>query len=329
METTGHDLIVVGASAGGLEALQRMLPGLPADLPAAVLIVLHSGRQPADLLPSLLSRTTALPCQPAEEGQPIQRGVIYTAVSDHHLLVSADRLHVTHGPKENFARPAIDPLFHSAALAHGSRVIGVVLSGTLDDGTAGLLAIKQRGGIAVCQDPADAPYPEMPQSAIANVAVDHIVPAASMGTLLAQLTRVPAPQEAALPVSPQLETETRIAAGGASSMETMDQWGCRSSLTCPECGGSLWELDEGTFRRFRCHTGHAFSIETLMATQSTEVESALWAAMRALEENVKIAQTLAARARGDQNARTGKYLGEKIRRAERDLATLRAILAEP
>lgn len=328
MDATGHDLIVVGASAGGVEALQRMLPSLPPDLSAAVLIVTHFSRQPWDLLPSILGQMTRLPCQSAMEGTAIQNGVVYTAVPDHHLVVSAGYLHVTHGPKENFVRPAVDPLFRTAALAYGPRVIGVVLSGMLDDGTAGLLAIKQRGGIAVCQDPADALYPEMPQNAIAQVAVDHIVPAAQMGTLLFELSQTPAPDEASFPIPPELEIESRIAFGEMSSMDTMDQWGRRSSFTCPECGGSLWESPD-KFQRFRCHTGHAFSRQTLMASQSTETESALWAAVRAMEENLKMAQSMAAQAREDHNPRTAEFLEAKIRRGERDLATLRAILTEP
>ncbi len=326
MPKNGHDIVVVGASAGGVETLQQVLRGLPQDLAAAVFIVLHTGHQPWDLLPEILRRTTRLPVKSAAEGEVIQQGMIYVAIPDHHMVLSSGHIHVAHGPKENNVRPAIDPLFRSAALVYGPRVIGVVLSGTLDDGTAGLQAIKERGGITVAQDPSDALYPDMPESAIANARVDHIAKAAQMGELLAKLTKMPAPDEALFPVTSKLEIETKIAEGAPSSMETMKQLGTVTSLTCPECGGSLWELENGAVSRFRCHTGHAFSLETLKDMQSVEIERALWAAVRAMEENSHIAQQVAERARKHNNVKLAEEFEAKARESDEHLATLRAML---
>jgi two-component system chemotaxis response regulator CheB len=188
---SGHDIIVVGASAGGVGALVKLAKSLPADLPTAVFVVLHIPAQTPSLLPDILNRAGPLHALHPPDNTEIKHGHIYIAPPDHHLLIAQGHVHIARGPRESRHRPAVDPLFRSAAIAYGPRVIGVVLTGALDDGTAGLLAIKQRGGIAVVQDPQDALYPGMPQSAVDHVQVDYCVPLADMGALLAGLVSEP------------------------------------------------------------------------------------------------------------------------------------------
>ena len=182
-----RDIIVVGASAGGVNALATLAEGLPPDLPASVLVALHLAPGVTSILPEILARAGRLPAVHPKDGEAYEKGKIYVAPPDHHLLVREGHLRLTRGARENLHRPAIDPLFRSAALAHGPRVIGVVLTGSLDDGTAGLSAVKRCGGTAVVQDPSDASHPSMPAAALKNVAVDHSVPLSEMAALLARL----------------------------------------------------------------------------------------------------------------------------------------------
>jgi|SRR5882724_1676203 len=187
----GHEIIVVGASAGGVEALMKLVHGLSRNLAASVFIVLHLPAQGSSVLPSILKHAGILNAQHPIDQQKIEMGNIYVAPPDHHLLIEQGLIRVVRGPKENRHRPAIDALFRSAAIAYGAQVVGVVLTGALDDGTAGLLAIKQRNGIAIVQDPNDAIYPDMPRSALKHVAVDYCVPIAEIGPLLVRLVNEP------------------------------------------------------------------------------------------------------------------------------------------
>jgi two-component system chemotaxis response regulator CheB len=293
----GHDIIVIGASAGGVEALRELARGLPPDLPAAVFVVLHVPPSGQSILPKILSNSGPLRAHHAINGEAIEYGRIYIAPPDYHMLVERERVRVVRGPRENRARPAADPLFRSAAHAYGTRVVGVVLSGALDDGTAGLAAIKRRGGVTVAQDPEEAPYPGMPRSATENVALDHCLPVAGIAPLLARLASVPAKDDAVYPVPEILRVETRISRLEESEMEDVEKIGELSAFTCPECRGALWELRDGDLLRFRCHVGHAFSSESLMAEQSEELENALWAALRSLEENAALSLRMGQRER--------------------------------
>src|SRR5262245_18310910 len=215
----GHDIIVIGASAGGVGALQEVARGLPLDLPAAVFVVLHVSPSGPSMLPRILSNSGPLRAHHAINGEAIEHGQIYVAPPDYHLLVERERMRVVRGPKENRARPAADPLFRSAAHAYGTRVVGVVLSGTLDDGTAGLAAIKRRGGLTVAQDPVAALYPGMPRSATANVSLDLCLPVASIASLLSRLASLPEKDDAAYPVPEILKVETNISRLEESEME--------------------------------------------------------------------------------------------------------------
>jgi two-component system chemotaxis response regulator CheB len=312
---------------------------LPADLPAAIFAVLHLGAGKS-ALPEILTRAGSLPVGHPVHGEPIRRGRIYTAPPDYHLLVSNGRLLLERGAKENGHRPAIDVLFRSAAQAYGPRVVGVVLTGNLDDGTAGLLAIKRLGGVAVVQDPDEADYSGMPQSAIENVEVDHVVRLTGVAPLLVQLTheavaQAPKPAEVSpLPKEPAMGAQGNRGEGSSGVAEELlgdsgEDLGVPSGFTCPDCGGGLWETQDGALIRFRCHTGHAYSPETLVSDQAEGVDDALWAALRALQENASLARRMAGRMhdRGLVQAET-RYL-ERAFEAERYAQTLRGILLVP
>jgi two-component system chemotaxis response regulator CheB len=325
----GHDIIVVGASAGGVEALSQLARGMPRDLPAAVFIVLHVSARSPSIMPSILSRAGALPAAHAVDGMPIEHGRIYVAPPDHHMLVERGRVRVLRGPKENRSRPAVDPLFRSAAVAYGPRVVGVILTGALDDGTHGMRAVKRRGGTSVVQELSEALYPGMPRSVIRNVEVDYRLPVAEMGPLLVRLSREPAEEEGAYPVPDDLETEAKIAEQKVDTMElleSVEKLGRLTSYTCPECHGSLWELREGELLRFRCHTGHALSAESMVAEQSEGLEAALWSALRALEEKVALMRQMAARARRRSLLKAAESFEARARETEEHVTTVRTIL---
>jgi two-component system chemotaxis response regulator CheB len=288
------NIVVIGGSAGSIDALKRILAGLPGDFPAAVLVVVHVGARES-MLPTLLERGSALPVRHAIQGEPIVAGQVLVAPPDVHLVVARDgeRLYaqLSRGPKENHSRPAVDPLFRSAAVQCGADAIAVVLSGFLDDGTVGLQAIKTCGGIAIVQDPLDADVPEMPASAMQYNTVDFVRRIEEIAPTLAQLVRR-APGMAAVEStasdkgterSPWIAVENRMFAEGGE-MKDLDQIGTRVGLTCPECGGAIWEIAGVQPLRYRCHTGHAFTARVLESLQGGEAEEALWAAVRALHE---------------------------------------------
>ncbi|BAY12549.1 chemotaxis protein CheB [Calothrix sp. NIES-2098] len=287
-----RDLIVVGASAGGVEALTYLVKQLPTDFNAAVMVVLHVHSQSPPILAEILNSAGKLPASTAQNGEAIEKGRIYVAPPEYHLRLQPGYLQLTKGPKENHHRPAIDPLFRSAARAYGRRAIAVLLTGMLDDGTAGLMAVKMRGGVAVVQDPDDAMYSGMPRSALENVEeIDYILPLSEIPSILVTLVNTPTEK----PRQSKLESDT-----AQSNMEAEDSGalvGQPSTYTCPDCGGVLWEIEEGKMLHFKCHTGHAFGAETLMALQSEVFEEALWSAVRALQEKAMLSERMASRMR--------------------------------
>lgn len=323
-----HNIIVIGASAGGVEALAQLVENLPPDLPAAIFVVLHIPAQGTSVLPNILNRrikkqhkNASLWASHPQDGEKIEQGRIYVAPPDHHLLVKNGYIRLARGPKENSHRPAVDPLFRTAARVYGSRVVGIVLSGTLDDGTAGLLAVKQQGGIAIVQNPEEAMYSGMPANAIENVDVDHILPVAEIASVLVDLVHKSV-EELPPSVSHDMEMETDIAELELGAMQVLDNRpGTPSPFACPDCNGVLWEIDEGGVLRFRCRTGHAYSTNSLMAEQSEALEEALWNALRALEEKAALSERLAVRAR-DRN----QNLSAKRFEAQRQFAQQRATL---
>jgi two-component system chemotaxis response regulator CheB len=285
-----RNIVVIGASAGGMEALKHLVEDLPRDLDATLFVVWHMPADFTTTLPRLLTRAGPFPAEHPQDGQPIEPRRVYVAVPDHHLLLEHGRIRVTRGPRENRFRPAVDPLFRSAAYVYGSRVIGVVLTGALDDGTAGLWTIKLRGGTAIVQDPGEALHPSMPRNALENVEVDHVARLAGIAQLIGKLTREEAPEAPELPMDEQRKTETEIRVAkehGALSIDMLGK-GELSPFTCPECHGVLTRLQEGRIFRYRCHTGHAFSADALLASLGEQAESRLWDAVRALDETVML-----------------------------------------
>jgi two-component system, chemotaxis family, protein-glutamate methylesterase/glutaminase len=297
-----RDILVIGASAGGVEALTQLVRSLPKDLPAAVFVVLHVGA--ASHMPGILDRAGPLPVAHAGSGEPIEPGRIRVAPPGLHMLLHDSHVLLRRGPRENLARPAIDPLFRSAACTFGGRVIGVVLTGSLNDGTAGLRAVKRCGGIAVVQDPDDAAVPDMPLSALRHVAVDHTVPVAAMGELLLKLTAEPAAETPAIPADIRLEAA--IAAQEPASMQKDNRLGSPSEFTCPECHGTLWEINDGDVLRYRCHVGHAHTAEVVLDAKDTEGENTLWAVLRSHQERAALARRMASRAQGSLAAELQK-----------------------
>lgn len=321
----GHDIIVIGASAGGIEALTKLFAELPPDLPAAIFVVLHIPAQSVSTLPAIFSRAGHLPAFHGLEKATIEYGHIYIAPPDHHLLVEQGYMRVVRGPRENRHRPAVDPLFRSAARAYGKRVVGVVLTGSLDDGTAGLLALKRRGGVAIVQDPKDALYRSMPQNAIENVAVDYVLPLDDIPRLLVHLSHQEVEEETT-PVSKELDKETRIAEMDKDAMHDYQHPGVPSVFSCPECGGVLWELQEDGLLRFRCRVGHAFSSESYMAAQVEAVEDALWAALKTLEETASLNHRLSEQARERNQTFLLKRFSEREQAALRRAEIIRQVL---
>ncbi|MBD8678347.1 chemotaxis protein CheB [Sphingomonas sp. CFBP 13720] len=281
------DIVVIGASAGGVEALQRLCASLPAEFPAAVFVVQHLSPSTRSLLPQLLSRVGPLDAHSPVDGEAIEAGKIYVAAPDHHMLVRSGKVLMRRGPHENRTRPAVNALFRSAASAYGGRVIGVVLTGLLDDGTDGLIAIKAAGGISVVQDPDDAQWPSMPKNALARDHVDHTLPLDDLGALLGRLVREEA--GVGIPLPYEYVVEDRMAAQEFSVIDSdIITPGQPSHISCPDCGGVLNEITIENELRFRCQVGHAFTPLGLAAAQSDELERALSVAARTHRDRIKL-----------------------------------------
>lgn len=305
-----RDIVVIGGSAGGIEAVQQLLMGIPAGFPAAVLVVLHTSSHGGGLLPQIMQRASRLPVIHPRDRTPIQKGRVYIAPPDFHMIVEDSKVRVLQGPRENLHRPAIDPLFRSAAAAHGRRVIGVVLTGLLDDGTSGLMVVRARGGEAIVQDPATALFSSMPRSALEQVPDAHVLAVEKIPDLLVHLTSEELPDAAPVLLTgkTRAEKETKLAELDMSEIENENRSGEPSAFACPDCGGVLWEMDENNFLRFRCRVGHAFTARNLGAEQRHAIETALWSALRALEENASLFKRLAERAAsGNRTSISGRF----------------------
>lgn len=310
-----HHIIVIGASAGGIEPLKQIVGDLPPDLPAAVFVVLHVGQ--VSYLPEILERASRLTTLVASNGAAVEAGTVYVAPPGFHLLLHDSHMMLRRGPRENLARPAIDPLFRSAALSFGASVIGVLLSGSLSDGTAGLRAIKAVGGLAVVQHPKDALVPAMVQSALHHVEVDHCLPAAQLGGLLARLAAEPVGKT--LPAPPGVRPEAVVAAQEHSTMKDEDRLGELSVFTCPECHGPLREIEDGDMLRYRCHTGHAFTADAMMEAQAVEADGILWSLLRSHQQRAEFTWRMAER-------EVAAQLGKRAREYEADARVIERIL---
>jgi two-component system chemotaxis response regulator CheB len=326
---TGHDIVVIGTSAGGLKALTAVLSELPRDLRAAIFVVQHLAADTKSYLPKLLGDITELPVRSPADGEAFLAGHVYAAAPDHHLLLTGDRVRVSRGPQENRFRPSIDALFRSAARAHGSRVIGMVLTGHLDDGTVGLQTIKKRGGITVVQDPAEAEYPSMPATALRYVTVDHTVPIAEAGALLVRLVAEPPPAQEGFPTSTSLEVEANIAEQWMDTkefLENVERVGARTTFTCPDCNGAIWQLGDSEPLKLRCHVGHSFTGEVFSSEQRRNTESALWTAVRIMEERVTFSRLLAGRKRAQNMFAEAEVYEKDARSVDGDVTRVRDLI---
>jgi two-component system chemotaxis response regulator CheB len=312
----GHDIIVIGASVGGVDAIPRLLASLPADLPASVFVVLHTAPQGPGLLPEIIRKTSAMPVRHGVEGEKILHGRVYVSRPDLHLMLNGNHVRVARGPKENFHRPSIDALFRTAAESYGPRVVGVVLTGNLDDGTAGLHAVKSLGGVAIVQEPSEATAPAMPRSALRNVKVNHCLPLAKIGPLLVHLatTRDIPRSKKGLPPKKRFMIPK----------EMEKEFGLPTSFVCPECDGPLWETKPGRSLQFRCHEGHAYSPDSLLADQADALERVLWSTARTFDERASLLRRL-----GERNYHSetvGRSSGAKAKELEQQSALIRKLL---
>lgn len=321
-------IVVLGASAGGVEALKYLVKRMPAEFPAALLVVLHLPPQAPSLLAGILQRLGSLPVTDAIDGATIEAGHVYVGVPDRHLLVDGDVMRLSRGPKENRFRPAVDALFRSAAYTQGARVVGVVLTGQLDDGTSGLWAIKDRGGVAVVQSPKSAQFASMPMSALQHVAVDHEVDLEILPELLMQLAQESIVPHARQEVTAAMRTETEIAKGADPLRAGSLELGPGSKLTCPECHGVLSLVREGSIVRFRCHTGHAYSMQALLADIDDSVDSSLAGVLRTLHERSLLLREAAALARQRNDSSDAEKLERRARDCDDRSRTIRHLLQD-
>jgi len=321
----GRNIVVIGGSSGALEPLRTVVATLPPAFSAAVFVVIHTAAESARTLDRVLTRAGPLPVSYARHEQHIDVGHIYIAPPDHHLLIDKDVMRVTRGPRENRVRPAVDPLFRTAAAAHGSSVVGIILSGGQNDGALGLEAIKRAGGVTIVQDPDDAQAPGMPQAAIAHVDVDHVLRATDIASVLSGLVWQRAPGVPQAPRGVALNTPD-VAETGAHDIHHASTLGPGSPFTCPDCGGVLWMNHEGDLLQFRCHLGHRYTDQSLEAAQVDRLDHALWAALRALEENAELRHRMAVHAHRHGMSEIASGYEERARESEQRAASVRRVL---
>jgi two-component system chemotaxis response regulator CheB len=317
-----RDILAIGTSAGGVDALLFLAARLQRNLPASIFVTIHLPRDSKSSLDEVLTRAGPLPAAFATDGDVLKKSHIYIAPPDRHLIIDGDRISLGEGPRENNARPAIDPMLRSAAVCCGFRTVGVVLTGTLGDGASGLWAIRQSGGITVVQDPNDAAFSEMPMTALNRANPDHVARLEEMPALLTSLAHEPAGQTKALPRNIQYEVE--IARTGQSDMDQMDKFGRRSVLGCPDCGGVMWEIDEGELSRFRCHVGHTYTAEVMSLALDDNLRRALATAVRALEERTALARKLHHQAKSSGHRLLAQTWAEKMKEFERETEIIRS-----
>lgn len=315
-------VVVTGTSAGGLKALKRLISQLPKNFPLPVLVVRHiSPDATGNVIINELNKLKTLKCLKAKNGDILKAGHLYLAPSDHHLLIGENqKILVTKGAHENRSRPAIDPLFRSAAVAFGSSVIGILLTGYLDDGTAGMKAIKRCGGTCIVQDPEEAEYPDMPKNALNNVKPDYCLPISEMGALLQKL--IPHELPKTKPVPQDVLTEAKIAERVLSDLSSVNEPGNQVPFNCPGCGGVLWKVGKDGNLRFRCHTGHSYTAAFLLAEQTNKIEETMWTALRMFEERKNL---LTEMARGKKGVGTKSAL-ERAENSQVHIDRIRAIL---
>lgn len=319
-----RDIVVIGGSAGAVEALEAVISRLPSDLAAALFVVVHLGTSNSSNLAPVLGRRARLTVKQADDGEPIRRGVVYVAPPNRHLTLEATRVRVVPGPRENRHRPSIDVLFRTAARAFGERVVGVVLTGLLDDGARGLRLIKDAGGASIVQDPHDSLFSSMPRAAM-ETNPDHVAPLHRIAEILADVTAAPE-EESEMPRKGVPEQPPPSARMGADTGNGSQKPGKPAAVSCPECSGTLWEFRDGPNERFECRVGHAYSLATLVDEHSDTVERAMWIALRSLDEGAALAKRMAERAQQRNHKTVAQRFSEQAEDKERDAAVLREIL---
>jgi two-component system chemotaxis response regulator CheB len=312
-----RDILAIGASAGGVEALSFLAQNFPPNFPASVLVTVHLASEGGSVLDEILNRSGPLSAAFANGNDRLRKGHIYIAPADRHLIVEDDRLVLGSGSRENNTRPAIDPMMRSAAACCGPRTVGVVLTGTLSDGASGLCAIEQCNGITVVQDPTDAEFSEMPTNALNRVKPDHVVDLAAMPRLLNCLATQPAGETKPIPESVKFEVE--IARGALASIENMDRVARRSGFACPDCHGVMWEIKEGELIRYRCHVGHTYAANLISIAVDENLRRALGSALRALEERRSLARRLERQSRQSNQLRLASLWGRRAEEYEKEL----------
>jgi two-component system chemotaxis response regulator CheB len=313
---SGRDIVVVGTSAGGVEALRALVGGLPANFPGSVFIVMHTAADSPGVLAQILDRAGPLSAAHASNRERIRPGRVYVAPPDMHMLLEPGVVRLTRGPRENRFRPAVDPLFRSAAAVYGPRVVGVILTGGLDDGTSGLSAVKRLGGVALVQDPEEAYMPSMPLNAIQQVEVDYKLPLAEIPPVLARLARTSVAEQGGYEVPEELNIEVKIAMEDNARKAGVTRLGSPSVFTCPECHGTLLQLKENGRTRYRCHTGHAYSSDSLLSELTESVEETMWSAIRTIDESAMLMRHMAEHVE-ESDAPAAARLLEKAHEAER------------
>ena len=318
-------VIVVGSSAGGLTALIELVSQLKPAMNASVFIVMHLSRKGiSDFLTHRLQQYTAIPCEVATDQAPILRGRIYIAPPNHHLLIKADRMVIGYGPEENRWRPSIDVLFRSAAVAFGNHAIGVIITGLLDDGTAGMIAIKKCGGICIVQDPNEAEYPDMPLSVLNHMEADYCISLADMGFTLQKLTQNGVEKKMEIP--PDLVNEAKIAEKVATGIDVIKDMGEHSVYACPDCGGAMRTISADNITRYRCHIGHSYSENDLVVKQADNLEATLWVALRMMEDRKNLLNKLAKNSRKRGAMTMGLSHEEKEGELQKHIDKLKEIL---
>jgi two-component system chemotaxis response regulator CheB len=325
-----RDIVVIGGSAGCIGPLKSLVSSLPADLPAAIFITVHVSPEAPSILPAILSRAGQIPAVHPLDRQPIMKSTIYVAPPDHHLLIEDGCVLSSRGPRENLHRPAVDPLFRSAARSYGPRVIGIILSGLLDDGSSGLMAVKLKGGLAVVQDPAEAAFSEMPERAWHYAHAEYVLTVAGIERLIKNSVnggaKAPRSDAARRLNTPKARKALAIETTNSNleNVPIKEHLGMPSVYACPDCHGVLWEVKEGNLLRFRCRVGHSYTAETLNVALSQGMEDALWASMRALEEKAELLRRMASRS----ERRAAARYTEEAERCERHAGEIREMLAE-
>jgi two-component system, chemotaxis family, protein-glutamate methylesterase/glutaminase len=321
----GHDIVVIGCSAGGVEVLPKILSKLPRNTPAAIFVAMHVSAMTESYLPRIIGRSAKMPAEHAQHGEAIQPGKIYVAPPDQHMMLTETTIELTHGPKENRHRPAVDPLFRSAARVFGPRVIGVILTGALDDGTAGLQSVKRCGGYTMVQHPDEALAPGMPLSALRYVQADHVGKLASLATQLRRMIKEPPNKQPEVGCHEDAENLNQRASMNHHDMEK--RYGPPSALVCPECSGPIWETEEANHTQYRCVVGHVYSPESFVAEEGVAAERALWVAVKTLQERSDLLKRLSDKATAMNQAISAASFKEKADESQAHADVIRGVLA--